>query len=98
MGTRPIIFLEECNTEMSIWTEIPSKFDREDYLNMLGKFIHEGVAKLQVECKYRSVKPCIHIVPRRMSEEGFEELDRATWSAELSEVVANVESGNRSES
>ncbi len=96
MNRMRVMYVEDCVSKMVIWTQMGNQGEGESYFEVFGKFVHEAIMKIQTECAYQGIKPCIHISPKGMSEEDFNKLTRDTISAELEGLMASVERDDRS--
>lgn len=92
----PVIFVEECEIQMRIWTRTDAEMSVDEFHLNLGQFVANAMIKIRQECKRRGVNPCMHIVPRVLTMEQFAELDGSTSTGELARMIEDVERNNRS--
>jgi hypothetical protein len=69
-------------------------FKEEDNYEKVGKFVLNSMAYIVTSCAEQGIKPCIHLVPRQLTQEEFEKLDKADWHLEAEELIDAVERGD----
>lgn len=86
-----VMFVEECELNMLVWTRPDLNLPEEDYHLMLGKFVSDSLEAIHIECRKRGMKPCIRLVPRHLTQEEFNRLDKAGWTGEMERLIADVQ-------
>ena len=89
----PHLIVHECTSEQTRVMRLNFK-DPDNYADV-GKFVLNSLAKIVPECAKQDIKPCIHIVPRQLSKEEFDKIDRADWHLEAKGLISAVERGDK---
>jgi len=87
----PHLIVHECNTNRTRVKRLSLK-NKEGYAD-LGRFVMESMAAIVQHCTKQGIKPCMHVIPRQLTKEDLDKIEKADWGLEAKELIHAVERG-----
>lgn len=86
-----VLFVEDCNLSIGYWVRLDEAEDAEDFHIRMGVFVANAMVMIKKECKAKKTEPCMHIVPRSMTETSFAKLADSAAKDEMEGLISDVE-------
>lgn len=90
----PHLVVHECNTGRTRTMRL--RGDSMDYA-AIGKFVMKTMASMVKHCSAQGTKPCMHVVPRSLTKEEHDKIDKVDWHLEAEELMHAVQRGEPAE-
>lgn len=86
----PHLVIHECNSGR---TSVLQLGKRDLDYKTVGQFVLKTMGGIVQHCAKTGVKPCMHLMPRSLTKDEYNKLDKIDWHIEAKELIDAVEQG-----